>query len=393
MSLKNVRYFVSVDRYNYQVDNRPLQDLDDNVRLVYSELQTLQGNFASALGDNVDLTSVVHVDGEGKISADVLPLHSADLLYASDTNAVYTVTEQVKLENISPNANVFKLRVGSTGSWLDGQIQIEGGRTLRVVHVPTVEGREKRIRLDTTFPPDKIHEHKYFRQIVKIDNNIGQIPGSDEYIAGSLQIYINGIALSALQFSEEVDSVTGKRTRFRLAPSVVLNIAKDFMWVSYEVKPNWQDTAPDPLLLSTGRPQIQRWIRDSCLGGSAEDAPSSQSIIIPYNNGERTIPSIWMIDITDFDLKVPYDMFQLFVNGTLVHYDNDWDIVSFDNKVWLRWRYPVADSEGNIEPISNWFNESYEDGDEATNVARGFATFNLEEGWELVLYYFGNWPS
>lgn len=366
-----VRYFEQDDLYNYVVDNRPLSDLKTNLDLVNAAADSLVVEFADAKGSAPDLaTKLQYLGDDGALSADGLPVHSIEDHTDSATYVRMELAEREKLALVSDRANRFSLHVNQPSpDPLSGDVVIQGGRSILITTVPTVS--EKRlVRIDTAFPPDKIHEHRYSVKITRIDKDVAYVPNGETYVPGTLVVTLNGTHLGPSSVSE-----SASLDRFTLFLDRQVDLARDEVLANYEVVPAWDLLTSDPLLSSGGRPQSIKWIRSSRLGQSGLQKRSTSYTL---STGGSYTDDVWMIDVSDYDFVEPFDRFNLFVNGSLVYYGCDWDFKALDGRIWLRWRYSGS---GSVY-LNDWLLEDFDD----------VATYDLAIGDELSLDAYVSWP-
>lgn len=371
--LQPIRYFERNELYNYIVDNRPLQDLHAGLTVVNAAVDALLVTLTEAKGDADTLAGrLQHLDADGVLEEDGLPEHSIAGHSDSDGYVRMTDEERSKLALVEDRANVFRLHVGEpTPDPLVGEVVVQGGRSVVVTVVPTSSDK-RLVRIDTAFPPDRIHEHRYCVKVFKIDGSTAYVPSGETYVPGTLLVHLNGVVLGPSNFAE-----VHPYDRFSVFLDRQIDLAKDEVLVSYEVRPSWDLLASDPLLSGVGKPFSIRWIRGQSVGDG--DNATKRSVTYELESGSSYTDDVWMIDVSGYSFVSPFEKFRLYLNGILVHYGCDWDLVPHEGRTWLRWRYP---NDVSASPyLREWMGETFED----------FATHDLESGDELHLDAYVAW--
>ena len=191
-----IRYFDPDEIYHHKIDNRPLQDLADQIAAVNNDVDQLLSDFESAKGNTSDLAHFLAVahNPDGSLKPNAVNNINSSSYNSEKTNiedhkdsANYvrmTMAERTKLDNISEGATRFSLIIGSDK--LSGDILLTDSSTILVSHVGNT------VSLKTNFSASSLHIHYYGQTPVgAIDgsNIIFTTPAAIAYLPGTLRVY------------------------------------------------------------------------------------------------------------------------------------------------------------------------------------------------------------
>lgn len=396
-----IRYYSETDIYHHQIDNRPLKDINQRIELVNSDLEQVFSEVHSARGAFASLNERISrvVDENGVFSSSDLvipanhivdsdPVSALDPSYLNQKVAM-ALFERDKLSQIDDRATYFKIKLDDEDNYYSGKVRFVSGKTIRMYRLPTSQEGENVIFIDTVFPHDRLHQHRYHQMIRVREGNLFKIPfDNDKIVPGSVRVWLGGQQIRKSSYEEVSETKNGRITHVKIVEGEdLIDLDLDDLWVEYEICPLWDSVAIDPIYSGIGIPSRYEHTLSTIDGSDLKQMVFDSNYLF------------WLVDISHLNIVVPYDKCMLFVTedswpttsspygGTYRRYGEEWDIIRIGGGLFLRWRYDVSGDMGNSDSgYLEWLTEMGSGTKESPNFRS--APVNLTGGERMDLIYY-----